>query len=178
MRAFLFARLSGVPFVFSGPIRRYQIVTKIIRLGFAKCRRVVVRLPCNRNSKAESPPERLPETLKGVESMAKSATTLTTTTENTIKVSKVVVNKVSEIATLRTEIARLEKLANSLRKEVLDEVGSEPIVLIHNNIKVAKISVVITERPDLDALRSAFPDAWNAVKYDSPAVKISVIHEV
>lgn len=110
--------------------------------------------------------------------MAKSATTLTTTTENTIKVSKVVVNKVSEIATLRTEIARLEKLANSLRKEVLDEVGSEPIVLIHNNIKVAKISVVITERPDLDALRSAFPDAWNAVKYDSPAVKISVIHEV
>lgn len=109
--------------------------------------------------------------------MAK-ATTLTTTTENTRKVSKVLVNKVSEMARLRTEIARLEKLANSLRSEVLAEVGSDPVVLIHNNIKVAKVSVVITERPDLDALRTAFPDAWSAVKYDSPSVKISVIHEV
>ena len=109
--------------------------------------------------------------------MAKPAT-LTTTTENTVKVSRVLVNKVSEMASLRTEIARLEKLANSLRNEVLAEVGTDPVVLIHNNIKVAKVSVVITERPDLDALRSAFPDAWNAVKYDSSAVKISVIHEV
>jgi hypothetical protein len=117
--------------------------------------------------------------------MAKSATTpkvvataTATTTEGTRKVSKVLVAKVAEMAHLRTEIARLEKLATSLRKEVLAEVGSDPVVLIHNNIKVAKVSVVITERPDLDALRSAFPDAWNAVKYDSPAVKISVIHEV
>jgi predicted phage-related endonuclease len=125
----------------------------------------------------ESPIERLPRPLKGVESMAKSAT-LSTTTENTRKVSKVLVNKVSEMASLRTEIARLEKLANSLRNEVLAEVGTDPVVLIHNNIKVAKISVVITERPDLESLRTAFPDAWNAVKYDSPAVKISVIHEV
>lgn len=106
------------------------------------------------------------------------ATATTSTTEGTRKVSKVLVAKVAEMAHLRTEIARLEKLANSLRKEVLAEVGSDPVVLIHNNIKVAKVSVVITERPDLDALRSAFPDAWNAVKYDSPAVKISVIHEV
>lgn len=115
--------------------------------------------------------------------MAKSATTLavanaTATAEGTRKVSKVLVGKVAEMARLRTEIARLEKLATSLRKEVLAEVGLEPVVLIHNNIKVAKVSVVITERPDLDALRSAFPDAWEAVKYDSPAVKVSLIHEV
>jgi hypothetical protein len=118
--------------------------------------------------------------------MATSAKTRTTavatapasTTENTRKVSKVLVAKVNEMAHLRTEIARLEKLAGSLRKEVLAEVGSDPVVLIHNNIKVAKLSVVITERPDLDALRTAYPDAWDAVKYDSPAVKISVIHEV
>lgn len=106
------------------------------------------------------------------------ATATATATENTRKVSKVLVAKVTEMASLRTEIARLEKLAKSLREEVLAEVGSDPVVLIHNNIKVAKLSVVITERPDLDALRTAFPDAWSAVKYDSPAVKISVIHEV
>ena len=123
--------------------------------------------------------------VKGVESMAKSATTPTAVatatanaTENTRKVSKVLVAKVSEMARLRTEIARLEKLAKSLREEVLAEVGTDEVVLIHNNIKVAKLSVVITERPDLDALRTAFPDAWNAVKYDSPSVKVSVLHEV
>ena len=116
--------------------------------------------------------------------MAKSATTTAVAnataiaTEGTRKVSKVLVAKVAEMARLRTEIARLEKLATSIRKDVLAEVGSDPVVLIHNNIKVAKLSVVITERPDLDALRTAFPDAWSAVKYDSPAVKISVIHEV
>lgn len=109
--------------------------------------------------------------------MAKSAT-ITTTTENTRKVSKVLVNKVSEMASLRTEIARLTKLADALREEVLDEVGREEVVLIHNNIKVAKLSVVITERPDLTLLRKDFVEVWNAVKYDSPAVKISVIHEV
>ncbi len=116
--------------------------------------------------------------------MAKSATTpavataTAVVTENTRKVSKVLVAKVAEMAHLRTEIARLEKLAKSLRAEVLDEVGTDPVVLIHNNIKVAKLSVVITERADLDALRKAFPDAWSAVKYDSPAVKVSLIHEV
>ena len=104
------------------------------------------------------------------------ATAIATT--GTRKVSKVLVAKVAEMAHLRTEIARLEKLAKSLRNEVLAEVGSDEVVLIHNNIKVAKVSVVITERPDLDALRTAFPDAWDAVKYDSPAVKISLIHEV
>jgi predicted phage-related endonuclease len=106
------------------------------------------------------------------------ATATATATEGTLKVSKVLVAKVNEMAHLRTEIARLEKLAKSLRAEVLAEVGESPVVLIHNNIKVAKLSVVITERPDLDALRTAFPDAWEAVKYDSPAVKISVLHEV
>ncbi len=113
--------------------------------------------------------------------MAKSATTpavVTAPAEATRKVSKVLVNKVNEMARLRTEVARLEKLAEALRKEVLAEVGTDEVVLIHNNIKVAKLSVVITERPDLKALRSAFPEAWEAVKYDSPAVKISVIHEV
>ena len=113
--------------------------------------------------------------------MAKSATTpavITAPTEATRKVSKVLVGKVNEMARLRTEIARLEKLAKSLREEVLTEVGSEPQVLIHNNIKVARLSVVNTERPDLDLLRKAYPEAWSAVKYDSPAVKISVIHEV
>ena len=108
--------------------------------------------------------------------MAKSATI--TTTENTRKVSKVLVAKVSEMASLRTEIARLTKLADALREEVLDEVGREEVVLIHNNIKVAKLSVVNTERPNLDLLRKDFVEVWNAVKYDSPAVKISVIHEV
>ena len=106
------------------------------------------------------------------------ATATTTATTGTRKVSKVLVAKVNEMAHLRTEIARLEKLAKSLRNEVLAEVGSAEVVLIHNNIKVAKLSVVITERADLDALRTAFPDAWEAVKYDSPAVKISVLHEV
>jgi hypothetical protein len=113
--------------------------------------------------------------------MAKSATTpavVTAPTEATRKVSKVLVGKVNEMARLRTEIARLEKLAKSLREEVLNEVGEEAQVLIHNNIKVARLSVVVTKRADLDTLREAFPDAWNAVKYDSPAVKISVIHEV
>jgi hypothetical protein len=106
------------------------------------------------------------------------ATATATATENTRKVSKVLVAKVNEMAHLRTEIARLEKLAKSLRTEVLAEVGTDEVVLIHNNIKVAKLSVVITERADLDALRLAFPDAWNAVKYDSPSVKVSVLHEV
>lgn len=114
--------------------------------------------------------------------MAKSAITSkvapATTTEVTRKVSKVLVSKVTEMASLRTEIARLTKLADSLREEVLDEVGRDEVVLIHNNIKVARLSVVITERPDLALLRKAFPEAWSAVKYDSPAVKISVIHEV
>ena len=113
--------------------------------------------------------------------MAKSATTpavVTAPAEATRKVSKVLVGKVNEMARLRTEIARLEKLAKSLREEVLTEVGEEAQVLIHNNIKVARLSVAITERPDLDLLRSAFPEAWLAVKYDSLATKISLIHEV
>lgn len=123
---------------------------------------------------------------KGNDTMAKSASPRTTavatatvsTTENARKVSKVLVGKVNEMARLRTEIARLEKLAKSLREEVLNEVGEEAQVLIHNNIKVARLSVVNTVRPDLDLLRKAFPEAWDTVKYDSPAVKISVIHEV
>jgi hypothetical protein len=106
------------------------------------------------------------------------ATATATATIDTRKVSKVLVAKVNEMAHLRTEIARLEKLAKSLRAEVLAEVGENPVVLIHNNIKVAKLSVVFTERADLDALRTDFVEVWNAVKYDSPAVKISVIHEV
>lgn len=115
--------------------------------------------------------------MKGVGKMAKSAT-ITTTTENTRKVSKVLVAKVNEMARLRTEIARLEKLAKSLREEVLNEVGEEAQVLIHNNIKVARLSVVNTVRADLDLLRKVYPEAWLAVKYDSPSTKISVIHEV
>jgi hypothetical protein len=113
--------------------------------------------------------------------MAKSATTpavVTAPAEVTRKVTKVLVGKVNEMARLRTEITRLEKLAKSLREEVLNEVGTDEVVLIHNNIKVAKLSVVNTERANLDALRKAFPEAWSAVKYDSPSVKISVIHEV
>jgi hypothetical protein len=113
--------------------------------------------------------------------MAKSATTTAVTTAPALatrKVTKVLVNKVNEMARLRTEIANLTKLADALRKEVLDEVGTDEVVLIHNNIKVAKLSVVNTERADLDTLRKAFPEAWSAVKYDSPSVRISVIHEV
>ncbi len=107
---------------------------------------------------------------------ATSITTTTTTTETTLKVSKSMVDTLDHLSKVRSQIADLEKLADSLRGQVLAEVGETPVTLIHRNIKVAKITEVITERPDLKVLKSAYPEVWEAIKYDSPAIRINVIH--
>jgi predicted phage-related endonuclease len=104
------------------------------------------------------------------------STTITTTTETLVKVSKSMVDTLDHLAKVRSQIADLEKLADTLKAQVLAEVGETPATLIHRNIKVAKISEVITERPDTKALKASFPEVWNAVKYPSPAIRINVIH--
>ena len=90
--------------------------------------------------------------------------------------SKPMVDTLDHLSKVRSQIADLEKLADTLKAQVLAEVGTTPATLIHRNIKVAKISEVITPRPDLKVLKTVYPEVWEAVKYDSPAIRINVIH--
>jgi hypothetical protein len=86
------------------------------------------------------------------------------------------VDTLDHLSKVKSQIADLEKLASTLRETVLAEVGETPVTLIHRNIKVAKISEVITPRADTKVLKTVYPEIWEAVKYDSPAIRINIIH--
>lgn len=86
------------------------------------------------------------------------------------------VDTLDHLSKVKSQIADLEKVATSLREQVLAEVGTTPVTLVHRNLMIAKISEVITERPDLKELKTSYPEVWEAVKYDSPATRLNIIH--
>lgn len=93
--------------------------------------------------------------------------------KGTKKVSREVKAKLAELELIRKQVNSANKLANTLRKEILDEVGSEKnLTLIHNNSVVGSVSVEISKSVSKEKLVSMFPDVFEALAEESRRVTL------
>ncbi len=84
------------------------------------------------------------------------------TTPEVVKVSRKVVELVSELSEVRATYNASKKRVEELRDEVLAVVGKADLTLVHNNIEVARVIESAPLRLDEQFLKENYPEAYEA----------------
>jgi predicted phage-related endonuclease len=91
-----------------------------------------------------------------------TATSSQTASEGTVKVSRQIVELISELSEVRATYNAAKARVEGLRNEVLSQVGKANLTLIHHNIEVARIIESNPVRVDSKFLEENFPEAYEA----------------
>jgi len=93
--------------------------------------------------------------------------------KGTVKVSREVKAKLAELELIRKQVNSANKLANTLRKQILDEVGDEKnLTLIHHNSVVGSVSVEISKSVPKEKLLRLFPVLFEELAEESRRVTL------
>lgn len=90
------------------------------------------------------------------------ATKTQTSSKDVVKVSRKVVDLVNELSEVRAVYNASKKRVEELRDEVLGVVGKADLVLVHNNIEVARVIESAPVRLDEQFLKENYPEAYEA----------------
>jgi len=90
------------------------------------------------------------------------ATKTQTSSKDVVKVSRKVVDLVNELSEVRAVYNASKKRVEELRDEVLSVVGKADLVLVHNNIEVARVIESAPVRLDEQFLKENYPEAYVA----------------
>jgi hypothetical protein len=90
------------------------------------------------------------------------ATKTQTSSKDVVKVSRKVVDLVNELSEVRAVYNASKKRVEELRDEVLSVVGKADLVLVHNNIEVARVIESAPVRLDEQFLKENYPEAYEA----------------
>lgn len=82
--------------------------------------------------------------------------------DGAIKVSRQVVELINELSEVRSAYNSAKARVEELRKEVLSQVGTGNLTLIHHNIEVARVIESNPVRVDTKFLQENFPEAYEA----------------
>lgn len=87
---------------------------------------------------------------------------ITKATPKVVKVSRKVVELISELSEVRATYNSAKARVDELREEVLGVVGKADLTLVHNNIEVARIIESSPVRIDEQFLKENYPEAYEA----------------
>lgn len=90
------------------------------------------------------------------------ATKTQTSSKDVVKVSRKVVDLVNELSEVRAVYNASKKRVEELRDEVLGVVGKADLILVHNNIEVARVIESAPVRLDEQFLKENYPEAYEA----------------
>jgi hypothetical protein len=86
----------------------------------------------------------------------------TKATPQVVKVSRKIVELISELSEVRATYNSAKARVDELRDEVLGVVGKADLTLVHNNIEVARIIESSPVRIDEQFLKENYPEAYEA----------------
>jgi hypothetical protein len=87
---------------------------------------------------------------------------VTKATPKVVKVSRKLVELISELSEVRATYNSAKARVDELRDEVLGVVGKADLTLVHNNIEVARIVESNPVRLDEQFLKENYPEAYEA----------------